>query len=359
MFHNYEILKPVFSIVCTLYSVKFTKWLSSQNCDPKQPWEVKVGFMNRFMLEMMYAGHQEHFRQKVAEIAVKKYQGMLQSHLDGDSNMYRNKEERQAMVIEKGGKTTKNTWFRDKGNFTSTVNVLPTPSSNLAKTIKKAIEDCPAPKGTKAKITENGGITVRQDLCRSDPFPKVSCERPGCGLCQSDGSHGQCWKPNVGYRYDCARCRAKLNNLVEGGATLDDMTVYQYVGESSRTAYTRHLQHIARYRTAANGWQLPTLDDGEEKAGSFMWNHTRDEHGGEVGLGGGGSDYNLCIEGRFKDCMTRQVDEDVRLRESGWGMDDNMQARAGCVNSGPKCVLLNGNGDYFKPKSVRTQFRQM
>ena len=330
-----------------------------KNCDPKQPWEVKVGFMNKFMLEMMFSGHQEHFRQKVAEIAIKKYQGILQSHLEGDTKMYRNKQERLDMVRERGGKTTKSTWFRDKGNFTSTVNFPPTPNSNLAKIIKKVIEECPAPKGTKAKITENGGLTVRQELCRSDPFPKISCERVGCGMCQSGGSRGQCWKPNIGYRYDCSRCRAKLNNLVEGGASMDDMTAYQYVGESSRTAYTRHLQHMARYRTAANGWQLPALDDDGDKAGSFMWNHTRDEHGGVVGPAGGNSDYNLCIEGKFKDCMTRQVDEDVRLRESGWGQDDDMLAWAGCDKSGPKCVLLNGNGDYFKPKSVRTQFRQM
>ena len=140
---------------------------------------------------------------------------------------------------------------------------------------------------------------------------------------------------------------------------MTDMTVYQYVGETSRTAYTRHKQHMVKYRAGARGHQPAALDDdGEDRAGSFMWTHTHNVHGGLVGQDGGEGDYKLSIEGRFKDTMTRQVDEDVRLRESGWGMDDAM-AETGCGNFGPKCVLMNGNGDYYKPKSVQTQFRQM
>ena len=220
--------------------------------------------------------------------------------------------------------------------------------------------DCPAPKGTKTKTTENGGVTVRQHLCRSDPFPATSCVRRGCGLCHPDGSNGQCWKSNIGYRYDCTRCRTELNNLVVGGAPIEDLNVYQYVGETSRTAYTRHLQHMANYRAAANGRGVNPLDgDESDKAGSFMWEHTHDVHGGDVGQDEGKADYKLSIEGRFRDSLTRQVDEDVRLRESGWGQDDDLWTGGGCGNSGPKCVLMNGNGDYFKPKSVRTQFRQM
>ena len=84
-----------------------------------------------------------------------------------------------------------------------------------------------------------------------------------------------------------------------------------------------------------------------------MWNHTKEVQDGVATE----NDYKLTIEGQFTDSLTRQVDEDIRLRESGWGPDDDVWI--GCGKTGPKCVLLNSQGDYYKPKSIRTQFRQM
>ena len=68
-------------------------------------------------------------------------------------------------------------------------------------------------------------------------------------------------------------------------------------------------------------------------------------------------DYMLEMEGSFRDPMSRQVDEDVRMRMCGWGQD-SMQ-RQGRTETAQKCVLMNGKGEYFKPKSVRTIFQQL
>ena len=55
-------------------------------------------------------------------------------------------------------------------------------------------------------------------------------------------------------------------------------------------------------------------------------------------------DNKLTIEGQFTDILTRQVDKDIRLRESGWGLDGDVWI--GCAKTGPKCVLLNSQGHY-------------
>ena len=87
-----------------------------------------------------------------------------------------------------------------------------------------------------------------------------------------------------------------------------------------------------------------------------MWSHTRDYHGGEIGPNGGSTDYGLAIEGTFRDTMSRQIDEDVRMRRSGWGED--ALRRSDLNRDSPRCVLMNGKGEYFKPKIIETIFRQ-
>jgi hypothetical protein len=120
-----------------------------KNCDPGQPWNVKTFYLNKFMLEMKFAGHNQKFRQTVAEIAIKKYQNILKKHNEKEGTMYSNRSEQEEMVRQKEGNASKYNWFREKGGYTSTVNVLPTPNSNLADRIRTTLEVCPAPKGTR------------------------------------------------------------------------------------------------------------------------------------------------------------------------------------------------------------------
>ena len=75
---------------------------------------------------------------------------------------------------------------------------------------------------------------------------------------------------------------------------------------------------------------------------SWMWEHTRDNHQGSVGLNGGRDDYRFRVAGRFQKCLYRQVDEDVRMQ--------NFEQSGG--------ILLNSKYEYFMPKSVQPVFRQ-
>ena len=46
-----------------------------------------------------------------------------------------------------------------------------------------------------------------------------------------------------------------------------------------------------------------------------MWEHTRDFHGGVVGVEDGDYDYKVELTGTFSKCLQRQVDEDIRMKQ--------------------------------------------
>ena len=84
--------------------------------------------------------------------------------------------------------------------------------------------------------------------------------------------------------------------------------------------------------------------------------HARDHHGGEMGADGGSLDYSMVVEGVFRDTLSRQIDEDVRMRRTGWGEDALNTSEV--PGDSPRCILMNGKGEYFKPKIIQTIFKQ-
>ena len=131
-----------------------------------------------------------------------------------------------------------------------------------------------------------------------------------------------------------------------------------YVGERSRSAYTRIKEHVDNYRAAATA-MLPALQQKENhvmcgkqqcvqqnkckcNVKSWMWEHSRDYHGGVVGGNGGVDDYGMKVTKQFIKCLNRQVFEDIR-----------MQA---CVMKGG--TLLNSKNEYYTPKSVQVIYKQ-
>ena len=108
-------------------------------------------------------------------------------------------------------------------------------------------------------------------------------------------------------------------------------------------------QHLAAYRAASAARAPPqpqqdgnSFDRRPQAAKSWMWEHTRDVHGGVVGPNGGVEDYRVKVIGKFLKCVYRQVDEDVRMQQ--------FEADGG--------VLLNSKHEYYMPKSVQPVFRQ-
>ena len=141
----------------------------------------------------------------------------------------------------------------------------------------------------------------------------------------------QCVHMSVGYEGQCARCDTK----------------HAYIGETSRTAYTRIRQHMADYRSAAAA-NLPALPDDrvgdvrKRDVKSWMWEHSRDYHEGQLGDGGGIEDYSFKVSGRFRKCLNRQIDEGLRMTAS------ELEGT----------VLLNSKNEFFTPKIVMPVFRQ-
>ena len=176
-------------------------------------------------------------------------------------------------------------------------------------------------------------------IVKSNPFPRDHCGRIDCLVCyQKDQNQAglACDKSNVGYEGRCKRCTT---------------TPFAYIGETSRTAYTRMKEHFGNYRAAATA-QLPAQPqlvyqgvpgNREKPPKSWMWEHVREHHSGEVGDDEGKGDFEIKVAGVFKKCLQRQVDEDCRMQEFEGGGG----------------VLLNSKNEYYTPKSIQTVFRQM
>ena len=119
----------------------------------------------------------------------------------------------------------------------------------------------------------------------------------GCLLCvQTDGEGvfvTKCDSSNIGYEGVCNRCTYR----------------HAYIGETSRTGYTRNEEHWADYRAAAAA-KLPPLpaentDWGaygshrKTRVKSWMWEHAREIHGGVVGANQGIKDFSFKVTRQF------------------------------------------------------------
>ena len=308
-----------------------------RNCSPELDWATKAFFLNKFTSDLKYSGHKEQFIRTIIRKVVFKYEADLSNHLEGVHRMYRSRTERIEMKQMNQMSNLKDTWFR-KGGFTSTLIVPATPDSCLASKVKKNLDKGRQPAGTKTKVVEDGGVSSKAGIVKSNQFPRVQCDRDDCVICiQQAGrlKQIQCDKANVGYEFECSRCPTKS----------------VYVGETSRTAFTRLSEHLGDYRSAAAA-MLPAqptvlLPGGagyqqRKNIKSCMWEHSRDFHGGDVGPEAGIYDYKVVVAGKFDKCLPRQVDEDIRMQE--------YEANG--------ALLLNTKHEYYTPKSVHPVFRQ-
>ena len=305
-----------------------------RNCSPDLDWRDKAVFLNRLSLDMKNCGHKYTFRKTILVRVVAKYMSSLSNHLEGDRPLYRSREEREKQKQETKALSMSDTWFRKSG-ATSTLCVPPTPGGALAKMVEKNLELGRQPAGTNTKVVEGNGTSSGRGLVKPNQFPRDSCKREDCLLCvqQAGEKETHCDRSNSGYEADCTRCEEK----------------FKYIGETSRTGYTRIKEHFANYRTAAAS-KLPPLQTRVGPAGpgppkdvkSFMWEHCRDYHGGQVGDREGIFDFGFKVSKTFQRCLQRQVDEGLRMK----------------MMEGEGCVLLNTKNEWFTPKLVELEFKQ-
>ena len=134
------------------------------------------------------------------------------------------------------------------------------------------------------KIVEKSGENIESILSKKDPFRKEPCSKDFCPICKNCKNQEKinilCNTNNVGYQWICNTCKERKVTKV-------------YEGETSRSARLRGLEHLASYK--------------QKHDDSVLYKHKQLEHADED------VEYSMEITGVFKDALTRQADEAVRI----------------------------------------------
>ena len=164
-----------------------------------------------------------------------------------------------------------------------------TPGGELVKQLQENEEKMK--EGTsrkKIKFVERGGTTVKDMLCRNNPWGKRKCGRDECLVCPDgkEGMGGECRREGVLYLITCKKCQ-------EMGVKAE------YWGETARTGYERGGEHLAglRGRYEKNG----------------LWKHSEIFQGRKLE----GIDFKMEIKNSYRSPLMRQIHEGVALEING------------------------------------------
>ena len=132
---------------------------------------------------------------------------------------------------------------------------------------------------------------------KSNPTKTLGCDEDDCLPCmEGKGMCGDCRKTGIGYRMECCECETNVH----------------YEGETSKSGYVRGLKHLSNYKAK-------TLD-------SPLWKHAAVSHNGRMDV-----KYKMRVLKSFRDPLTRQVNEAVRIQQSNAD------------------ILLNSKSEWFGP----------
>ena len=102
-----------------------------------------------------------------------------------------------------------------------------TSGGQLAKEIQKIVSEEAARLGLSVKIVESGGVTLKQQLVKTD---LTGCFYPDCYLCESGVKGGSHTRSGIHYSGICVICK-------------DNGVNSRYDGESGRSGYWRSTIH--------------------------------------------------------------------------------------------------------------------
>ena len=133
--------------------------------------------VQHFIDRMQNSGYNIKERKEIYVKAKLKYDKMVSEDKNERTPMYRHKEwERKRRDKEKHEKRKK--WY-SKGGYESVMFVDATPESRLKRKIQNVWDET----GLKIKVIEKSGISVKKQLCNSDPFPSSNCSDKECKVC--------------------------------------------------------------------------------------------------------------------------------------------------------------------------------
>ena len=153
----------------------------------------------------------------------------------------------------------------------------------LLREIRNREEELNGHSAERIKIVEKGGIKMEKMLVNKNPFKNEKCQEKWCPLCK--GEFGDlkiaCNTNNAGYRWVCKTCKKDKN------------VTKVYEGETSRSIRIRSHEHIRSYE--------------KKNSTSVLHKHKMLDHKGEE------VQFELEITGIFKDALTRQANESIRI----------------------------------------------
>ena len=248
--------------------------------------DIRNKHMNNLMVKIKNSGYDSKFRKEIVDSSLKAFSKMIEENKNGTKPLFRNrawkKEER-----EENKKNQKLNWYRNKKktkiDYTSILFVPPTPGGILIKEMKQREDEINKNEKERIKFVEKSGDNIETLLVKKNPFKKEKCSQKMCPICKNRTEDVKilCNTNNVGYKWTCNMCK-------------EQNKVRVYEGESSRSARLRGFEHMAAYRN--------------KQLNSVLYKHKLTEHTEHEEV-----DFTMEITGVFKDPLSRQADEAVRI----------------------------------------------
>ena len=273
--------------------------------------DVQVKHLNNFMVKLKNSGYDKKYRIEVLDSAMKAFDKMKEDDKNQTKPLYRSRSWND-VERKKSKESKKQSWWKtgSKTDFKSVFFVPPTPGGVLAKELRERELELNKNSRERIKIVESGGIKMKNILTVKNPFQKTSCTQKWCPICQKSENcknnfeerNIPCNTNNIGYRWICETCQDR--NICK-----------VYEGETSRSGRIRCREHITAWT--------------KKKCDSVLYKHQKSEHTNE------NVKFKFEITKKFKDALTRQADEAVR------------------INSRKNYELMNSKSEFNHPPVAR------
>ena len=240
-----------------------------KNCSLSLPWKTKSKHLEEFSARMQFSGYNIKFRAEVLRSGIQAYNKMKENDTKKIVPLHRPRKWKQ-QEREKQKRSKKENWYR-KGNHESVIFIPATPNGELKRRMTKKIQNSKV----RLKVVEKNTTTIRKLFQRSK-LEKTPCPDESCPICKYDRKC-ICRQESVTYEIKCTGCGAL------------------YIGETSRTAYTRVSEHLKEL-------------EGKTES-SVLWRHCRERHGGEE------QTFESKVRKGFRgDATLRQITESLDIR---------------------------------------------
>ena len=261
-------------------------------------WAIKREILTEFSWLLYKSGYSERFRLEVISSGITAYELQCARADAGVVPLHRDRhwdwEGRRRKKL-----LTKTSWYRPR----DAVGFFPaTPGQELARTIQEIVDEEGERLDLTVNIIETGGQSLRSQLVRTD---LSGCLMSDCDLCESGAGGGSHTRRGCVYSGTCKECEK------EG-------TTAKYFGESGRSGYHRMKEHARDIKT--------------KNIKNAFSKHLQLKHPDKVGEP---STFSYKVEGTFRSCLDRQVQEGVRIT-----LDESDE-------------LLNSKSEYHQPGVTR------